>query len=176
MKILSLQEFNPAAAPRGVLVDQKTVQAHIDETAPIMCRFWTAQAGRPWATRYDVETESYRNTFLTFRRIPFPPNTWKYCGDCFPGETRPRGVQEGAGGAFFTWAEGCYLRIMQADPDGELTVKRIDDKRGTVKTDLIGPQEFIELFRYFYTIKYNNIYHKFINPGGTEKNTLEAEG
>lgn len=175
MELLNLQTFNPATAPRGVWVDQETVQAHIDTTEPIMCGFWRAQAGRPWATRYDVETETYRNTFLTFRRLPFPPNTWKYCGDCFPGETKPRGIQEGAGGAFFTFEDGHYFRIMQADPDGELTIKRIDN-RGTVKTDIIAPQEFIDLFRYFYTVKYNNIYHRFINPEGTEKNTLETEG
>lgn len=172
MKLYDLQTFNPDTVPRGALVDHQTVQAYIDTGQPNICGFWTAQAGRPWGTRHDDSTGAYRNTFITFRRAMFPPNTWKYCGDCFEGETRPRGISEGNGGAFFSVSEGRYLRLVQTDPDGHLTVKRIDNRQGAVYTDIIYPAEFISLINYFYGIKSKNLYHKYINPDGEEVGEL----
>ena len=74
----------------GDYVTQDVVDDFMDCLPPACYSSRCSQMGEPYSCREDPNTGKFRNTYMTFSRVS--GQIWKYCGNCFQGETEERGV------------------------------------------------------------------------------------
>lgn len=92
-KVLSANEFSYSEAQIGDYVEQAVVDDAMDCLPPAYMSPHCSQMGEPKSQREDPDTGKWRMTYHTFKRVAgtWPNGIWMYCGDCFRGETVPRG-------------------------------------------------------------------------------------
>lgn len=87
--------FSYDAVKVGDYVTQEVVDDAMDCLPPACMRSTCSQMGEPYSSKYDERSDKWRNTYATFCRVQTDPlwenNIWRYCGNCFCGETEERG-------------------------------------------------------------------------------------
>lgn len=78
------EDFKP-----GDLIDAEIAWDLINAVPPAYFSSDLAQVGEPSSHRMDPKKGTYRPTFCTVQKVSKEPEVWKYCGDCFYGETTP---------------------------------------------------------------------------------------
>ena len=93
-QVYTPDDFRYSEARIGDYVSQEVVDDAMNCLPPACMTSACAQMGEPYSTRLDPETETYRNTYATFRRVTGNRDgIWQYCGHCFHGETVERGTE-----------------------------------------------------------------------------------
>lgn len=86
--VMTQDEFDYRTAKPGMLVEEDVVDNAMNCLPPVSHTSACAQMGEPYSHKYDPETNTWRPTFATFRRISGKPdNIWEYCGHCFAKKT-----------------------------------------------------------------------------------------
>ena len=87
--------FSYDAVKVGDYVTQEVVDDAMYCLPPACMRSTCSQMGEPYSSKYDERSDKWRNTYATFCRVQTDPlwenNIWRYCGNCFCGETEERG-------------------------------------------------------------------------------------
>ena len=81
-------EFYSIVSP-GVLVADAIVDEMVNNLPPATMRAGMVQIGEPYSHRYDEKRGRWRGTYATF--VKAEDGWWRYCGNCFVGETEERG-------------------------------------------------------------------------------------
>ncbi|MCI8403382.1 MAG: hypothetical protein HFE49_00605 [Clostridia bacterium] len=90
--VYTQETFDIRTAKIGDYVEQAIVDDFMDILPPACMTSKCAQVGEPITERYDENKGKYRMTYTTFSRVSYgAESVWKYCGDCFIGETTQRG-------------------------------------------------------------------------------------
>lgn len=91
-EVLTLDNFDYAAARPGDYVEEAVVDAAMNCLPPVHMGSACSQMGEPFDMRQDPTTGAWRSTFATFKRCLDGVGIWEYCGHCFAGEATERGT------------------------------------------------------------------------------------
>lgn len=93
-KVWTEDDFEYSKAAVGDYVDAQVVMNAMDCLPPVRMGLSCAQMGEPYSHKIDNVTDKLRPTFATFKVVEgdFTEGVWKFCGYCFAGETKERGV------------------------------------------------------------------------------------
>lgn len=89
--VLDADTFDITKATPGDLVSQEVVDNYMNALPPASMSFTCAQVGEPYSHEKDPKNGRIRPTFMTFKKVR--DGVWEYCGNCFIGETSPRGEE-----------------------------------------------------------------------------------
>lgn len=90
--VYTLKDFDFKVAKVGDLVDAEVVWHFMNALPPIRMTRNVIQMSGAVDTRFDAQCGYKRNVYSTFvcREGNYMSGTWKYCGNCFAGETCER--------------------------------------------------------------------------------------
>lgn len=87
-EVLDCDSFDYKTARVGDYVKQEVVDRAMNCMPPACMTSLCAQMGEPYSHVKDPKTGFLRATYATFSRVTSGPDgIWKYCGNCFRGET-----------------------------------------------------------------------------------------
>lgn len=79
------------AADIGDLVEEEIPEYAGNCVPPAWYSGSMIQCGEPYSSRFDEKNDKWRNTYATFIKVA--DGIWKWCGNCFRGETEERGKE-----------------------------------------------------------------------------------
>lgn len=93
-KLITMDDWTDSfnrIATVGDYVEEEIVDQMINCVLPACMRESCMQCGEPYSHRYDSNKGKWRATYTTFTKVA--EGIYKYCGNCFCGETEERGEE-----------------------------------------------------------------------------------
>ena len=79
------------AADIGDFVEEEIAEEAGNCVPPVRYTSNLIQCGEPYSSRFDEKANKWRSTYATFVKVA--DGIWKWCGNCFAGETEERGKE-----------------------------------------------------------------------------------